>query len=114
MHMSAYVTNAVHQHYFDRGLAVSRPGTGEVLYVWINLDSTYPPSEVLLEFQTLENNGAYSWEHRAYWGTNSLSYGLDGTPSRTYMGPLPAPGQWIQLRVDAKNRRAIFTRNPFV
>jgi hypothetical protein len=42
-----------------------------------------------------------SWEHRAYWGANSLDYGIDGTPTRRYMGALPAPGQWVQLKVPA-------------
>ena len=38
-----------------------------------------------------------SWEHRAYWGANTISYGSDGTASRHYMGPLPAAGQWARL-----------------
>ena len=42
-----------------------------------------------------------SWDHRAYWGANKLTYGTDGTPARQYMGPLPAAGQWVQLKVPA-------------
>lgn len=46
-------------------------------------------------------NTGSSWEHRAYWGANLISYGLDGTASRRYVGPLPAAGQWVQLQVPA-------------
>src|SRR5205807_815096 len=45
------------------------------------------------------NNG--TWEHRAYWGANSVAYGTDGTASRKYMGALPATGQWVPLYVPA-------------
>jgi len=55
-----------------------------------------PPSEVVLQW----NDG--SWEHRAYWGANLISaWGVDGTNSRRYMGPLPAAGQWVRLEVPA-------------
>jgi hypothetical protein len=42
-----------------------------------------------------------TWDHRAYWGANSLSYGADGTATRRNMGALPATGQWVQLKVPA-------------
>ncbi len=42
-----------------------------------------------------------TWEHRAYWGANLITWGTDGTVSRHYMGPLPATGQWVQLAVPA-------------
>jgi hypothetical protein len=42
-----------------------------------------------------------NWSHNAYWGANSISYGTDGTASRRFMGPLPATGQWVQLKVPA-------------
>jgi hypothetical protein len=44
---------------------------------------------------------AGNWEHRAYWGGNSLNYGINATPSRRYMGPLPPAGQWVQLKIPA-------------
>ena len=68
---------------------------GDVLYAYVYLDPNNPPSEVMLQW----NDG--TWDHRAYWGANSLSYGTDGTASRHYMGPLPALGQWVQLKVPA-------------
>lgn len=49
----------------------------------------------------MENNGSASWEHRAYWGANTLNYGTDGTISRTNMGSLPTAGQWMRLQVPA-------------
>jgi hypothetical protein len=101
MRVSANTTNTIHQHYFERAVSVIRPGTGDVLYAYVNLDPTKPPSEVMLQFQTLEDNGVYGREHRAYWGSNLINYGTDGTASRTNMGVLPATGQWVRLQVPA-------------
>jgi len=43
---------------------------------------------------------AASWEHRAYWGTNSIGWGTDGTVSRRHMGPIPTPrDSWAMLMV---------------
>ena len=55
-----------------------------------------PPTEVMLQW----HDGA-SWEHRAYWGANTIGWGVDGTASRRYMGTLPAAGQWVRLAVPA-------------
>ena len=84
-----------HQHFFDNATATLSIGTGDVLYAYVYLDPANPPSEVMLQW----NNG--TWEHRAYWGANSIGYGTDGTPTRHYMGPLPPLGQWVQLKVPA-------------
>src|SRR6185369_10388255 len=54
-----------------------------------------PPSQIMLQW----NDG--SWEHRAYWGSNDIGFGTDGTPSRRYMGALPPAGQWVRLNVPA-------------
>ena len=70
-------------------------GAGDVLYAYVYLDPANPPSEVALFW----NDG--TWNHGAYWGANNLGYGVDGTVSRRYMGPLPAVGQWVQLQVPA-------------
>lgn len=37
------------------------------------------------------NNGT-SWNHRAYWGSNSINWGEDNTPSRLRKGDLPKAG----------------------
>jgi len=41
------------------------------------------------------------WEHRAYWGANSVTWGSSGSASRYYAGALPAAAQWVQLSVPA-------------
>ncbi len=101
MRVTVNTTNTMHQHYFERAVAVMRPATGDVLYAYVNLDPTKPPAEIMLQFQILENNGYYGREHRAYWGANNLAYGTDGTVSRTNMGALPQTGQWVRLEVPA-------------
>jgi len=84
-----------HQHFFSGATASLPVVPGDILYAYVNLDPVNPPSEVMLQW----NDG--TWEHRAYWGNNSIGYGSDGTASRRYMGPLPAPGQWVRLSVPA-------------
>ena len=101
MVVSANTTNTMHQHAFDRSVAVIRPGIGDVLYAWVNLDPAKPPAEVMLQFYTVEDNGYGSWEHRAYWGSNLINSGTDGTASRYPMGSLPASNQWVRLEVPA-------------
>jgi hypothetical protein len=94
-HQSA-VASGEHQHFFTGATATLSVSTGDVLYAYVYMDPANPPSELMLQW----NDGS-SWDHRAYWGANSLSYGLDGTPGRRYIGALPAVGQWVQLRVPA-------------
>ena len=92
-HRSA-LASGLHQHYFYGATPLS-VGVGDKLFTYVYLDPANPPSEVMLQW----NDG--SWEHRAYWGTNSIPWGVDGTASRYYMGPLPAVGQWVRLEVPA-------------
>ncbi len=87
------IATGEHQLYFSGATATLALGTNDVLYAWVYLDPKNPPSEIMLQW----DDG--SWEHRAYWGGNSLSYGLAGTTSRTFMGLLPAAGKWVQLTV---------------
>jgi hypothetical protein len=93
-HQSASA-NGEHQHYFYNAAATLSVGVGDTLFAYVYLDPANPPSEVMLQW----NDG--NWEHRAYWGSNSLAWGTDGTVSRRYMGPLPATGQWVKLAVPA-------------
>ena len=46
-------------------------------------------------------NDGSSWEHRAYWGANTITYGANGTAGRHYAGVLPATGGWVKLSVPA-------------
>ena len=85
----------LHEHWFDHATATLDVETGDTLYAYVYLDPASLPAEIMLGW----NNG--SWDHRAYWGANSITYGENGTDSRRYMGPLPAPGQWVRLEVPA-------------
>jgi hypothetical protein len=101
MHVSDLYAGDVHQHYFDRAISVMRVNTGDVLYAYVNLDSTYPPDEIVLQWYVQDANG-YPWEHRAYWGANLFNWGgTDGTESLHRVGDLPAAGQWVRLEVPA-------------
>ncbi|MGH7969128.1 MAG: cellulase N-terminal Ig-like domain-containing protein, partial [Limisphaerales bacterium] len=85
----------LHEHYFSWATQTLSVGAGDVLYAYVYLDPNNVPSEVMLQW---DDN---SWEHRAYWGANNITYGASGTPGRVYMGPLPAAGQWALLQVPA-------------
>lgn len=67
-----------------------------VLYCWVKLDPTNPPKEIMVAW----NDGS-SWEHRAYWGADTITYGQDHSPSRLSAGALPPTGQWVELTVPA-------------
>ncbi|MGN6644590.1 MAG: glycoside hydrolase family 9 protein, partial [Verrucomicrobiota bacterium] len=94
-HQSALVSGT-HQHFFKDATATMNVETGTVLYAYIYLDPATPPSEAMLQWY----DGS-SWEHRTYWGANNIAYGTDGTVSRKQVGPMPAAGQWVQLKVPA-------------
>jgi hypothetical protein len=85
-----------HQHFFSGATATLQIDVGDVMFAYVYLDPTNPPTEVMLQW----NDGA-SWEHRAYWGADTLTDGNDGTVSRYHAGPLPALGQWVELQVPA-------------
>ena len=42
-----------------------------------------------------------SWEHRAYWGANVITYGSNNSPGRIRLGDLPPAGKWVRLTVPA-------------
>jgi hypothetical protein len=85
----------LHQHYFYGATGQLTVNLGDVLFAYIYLTPASLPSEVMLQW----NDG--SWEHRAYWGANAITYGADGTAGRFYMGPMPPMGQWVRLAVPA-------------
>ncbi len=87
---------AIVQHFFqgaDRTLTI---GEGDRLYAWLYLDPQAPPEQVMLQFHL---NG--SWEHRAVWGADRISFGGIGTDGdhRRHMGELPKAGEWVRLEV---------------
>lgn len=95
-HRSTLATGT-HQHYFQNASTSARlsVNAGDTLFAYVYLDPANPPSQVMLQW----NDG--NWEHRAYWGANSIGWGVNGTNSRRYMGALPPLGQWVRLEVPA-------------
>ncbi len=85
----------LHEHLFNYAYDPLVVNPGDVLYAYVYLDPQNPPAELMLSWGTTD------WEHRAYWGSNQIAYGADGSPGRHYMGPLPAAGQWIRLEIPA-------------
>lgn len=87
----------MHRHSFSGASQTLLVNTGEILFAYIYLYPNNLPQEVMLEW----NDG--SWEHRAYWGTNAISAGTNGTGGRYYMGSLPSAGRWVRLEVPASS-----------
>lgn len=86
----------LHQHYFYNTSDRLNINTGDTLFAYVYLDPVNPPTEIMLQWRQ-----GTSWNHRAYWGANTISFGTDGTNSRRYMGPLPRSGGWVRLEVPA-------------
>lgn len=85
-----------HQHFFTGATATLPVSTNDTLFAYIYLDPTNVPAEVMMQW----NDG--SWNHRAYWGSNAIAFGTNGTASRRAMGALPPSGQWKKLSVPAQ------------
>jgi hypothetical protein len=86
----------LHENWFTGATGTMQVAAGDTLSAWVYLDPASPPSEIMLGW----NDGS-SWEHRAYWGANDITYGNSGTVSRYHAGALPAAGQWVKLSVPA-------------
>jgi hypothetical protein len=67
------------------------------LFSYVYLDANNPPKQIMLQW-----NDGKNWEHRAFWGEEKIGWGKENTPSRRKIGPLPEPGKWVRLEVDAK------------
>ncbi len=83
------------QHFFINSKERLNIAAGDKLFAHVYLDPQNPPQTLMLQF----NDGA--WEHRAYWGADTVAFGTDKSPSRLPMGPLPETGRWVRLEVDA-------------
>ena len=83
------------QHFFTGANPPLVVEKGSKLFAYVYLDTLNPPKQIMLQF----NNG--NWEHRAYWGKNSIEWGKDESPSRLRIGDLPETGNWTRLEVDA-------------
>jgi hypothetical protein len=97
VHQSAIATG-VHDHFFVGATSGLQVFTGDTIFVYVYLDPANLPSEVMLSFYDADG----SWEHRAYWGANTITYGTTGTDSRRSIGALPVAGQWVRLEVPAR------------
>jgi hypothetical protein len=95
VHQSS-LASGLHEHSFAGASSTLKVNAGDHLFAWVYLDSAHPPAEIMLSW----NDGS-SWEHRAYWGTNTITYGRSGSAGRYPAGPLPAAGKWVQLKVSA-------------
>jgi len=83
------------QHLFLGARPLVLESAEDVLFAHAWADASDPPKQIMLQW----NDG--TWDHRAYWGANVITFGTDGTPSRTGAGPLPEPGKWARLEVPA-------------
>ncbi|HEV7684457.1 MAG TPA: hypothetical protein VGO68_20270 [Pyrinomonadaceae bacterium] len=91
------ISSGIHQHYFTNASTTLTLNAGEVLFTYVYLDPASPPSEIMLQWST----NSVDFDHRAYWGANSVNWGTAGTESRRNMGSLPPTGQWVRLEIPA-------------
>lgn len=86
------------QHFFTGAKPELKVGDGDKLFAYVFLDPANPPKTVMLQF-----NVAGSWEHRAFWGEDTISFGSGDVPGHRRLGDLPKSGEWVRLEVDAKH-----------
>ncbi len=86
------------QHYFHNATDTVTVRKGDLLYGWVWIDEKQPTRTVMLQFNS---NG--SWDHRAFWGEDLISFGDIGSDVVAHrpMGDLPASGGWVRLEVSA-------------
>ncbi len=83
------------QHFFTGATAPLKVGEGDKFFAYVYLDPQNPPKTVMLQF----NDG--SWEHRAFWGEDAISFGSGDADGHRRLGDLPKTGEWVRLEVDA-------------
>jgi photosystem II stability/assembly factor-like uncharacterized protein len=86
------------EHYFMNATDVLTFPTGAKINQWVYIPRDTPPREIMLQFATTDG----SFEHRAYWGEDLITYGQPGCPSRCSIGAIPSQrDRWVKLTVDA-------------
>jgi len=90
----------IHQHYLEGATAtLGAIGSTDNLFVWVYLDATRPPRELMIQWKVGAN-----WNtdgRRAYWGENLIAWGDHNSPGRRPRGALPRLGEWVRLEVPA-------------
>jgi uncharacterized protein (TIGR03437 family) len=89
------VAAGLHQQSFSGASETMALNVGDVLTAYVFIDPSNPPSALMLQWR----DNAQSWEHRAYWGSEDIVWGENGTNGRRWMGALPPAGGWIRLEV---------------
>jgi len=90
---STRTAKGLSQHFFDQAKTPLKIADGDVFFCYVYLDARNPPTEIMLQF----NDG--SWDHRAYWGADSIDWGKKDSPSRFSKGALPELARWVRLEV---------------
>jgi hypothetical protein len=91
----AELAPGLHHHFFAGATTPLAINAGDTLYAYVFIDPANPPRGIQLTWL------ADNWEHRAYWGENVWSEGVDGTAGRKRLGDLPPAGAWVRLEVPA-------------
>ena len=88
-----------HQHFVFMPHEVYLVNRGDRLFTYIYLDAQNPPDEVMLQWWDIDGG----WEHRAFWGQDSIPGGNPSTDPGSHhrMGDLPTAGQWVRLEIPA-------------
>jgi hypothetical protein len=90
------LASGLHEAWFTGASGSMLVAKGDTLFAWVYLDPAHPPTEIMIAW-----NDGTSWEHRAFWGADTITYGKSGSSSRYKMGALPATGQWVKLSIPA-------------
>jgi hypothetical protein len=94
---STRTAEGVSQHFFTDAQPQLRIGEGDKLFTYVYLDPNNPPKTIMLQW----NDG--TWEHRAFWGDDLIPFGSGAeSPNHLHLGPLPKPGEWVRLEVEAQ------------
>jgi RHS repeat-associated protein len=88
--------SGIHQHWFENAQPRMIVPPGATIATYVYLDSASTPQEVMLSFKASDG-----WDHRAYWGSDLIDWGVPDAASRKPMGSLPVSGSWARLEVPA-------------
>ena len=78
------VGTGIIQDVFEGASYQLRLGEGDKFFVMVYLDPENPPKCLMLQF-----NDGLSWEHRAYWGADVISWGSGDNEGHRRIGDLP-------------------------